>query len=199
MKQALVLTVLLLVFLGAGSCSSLVIDKAVSAVDGNDYTIVLGGFGATAQKGYLFAQLREGQSVDGAISLYFPATECKRESCAKYQFFRPDGSTGPAASIGKGFTSASLSVSELVGHADPITRNDEGEYPLWVIAYFTGPDAIEYSTVVRGFVRLNVLRADYRPLVCADPAKAYSVEIAKDCSAEYSTAGRSVICGRCAP
>lgn len=196
-RQILACAILLLVFLGAGSCSSLVIDKAVSAVDGNDYTIILGGFGQIASKGYLFAQLREGQDGTGLVSLYFPATQCKRESCVSYQTFHPDGSYGPAGAIPAGSGKDSMPLSLLVGHDGPITRNDEGEYGVKARIFLTGPDGIEYSALAVGFIRLNVLRADYRPLACNDPARGWVNQVDKQCTAEFSTAMRSAVCGRC--
>lgn len=197
MRHLLVCLVCLLAFLGVGSCSSLVIDKAVSAVDGNDYTIVLGGFGQTASKGYLFAQLREGQDGTGLLSLYFPNTACKRESCVSYQVFHPDGSFGPSGSIPAGSVKDSLSLSGILGHEGPVTRDDEGEYGIKARVYLTGPDGIEYSAFAFGFLRLNVLRADYRPLACNDPARGWVSPINKECVAEFSTAMRSAVCGRC--
>lgn len=183
------------VLLTAGACNKIVLDSSVSAAEGNDPTIILAGYGAKAQKGYLFVQLSEGSDTNGGVQLIVPKLDCARESCVRYQFFRKDGSFGPGGGIKKGFTATTIPLTSILGHAAPLVVQDEGEYSAVIQLYWKGGDGKEYSQLIDGFVRVNVLKKGYRPVGCNDPMIGWKVKAADACEVQFTSAGRSTVCG----
>jgi hypothetical protein len=191
------LTVLFAVFclLGASRCANLVLDRSAYAAAAHDETVQLQGGGAASQKGYLFFQKKEGTPMTDTVTLIVPKNTCKRDSCARYQFFRKDGSQGFGAGIPRGENTAVIPLATIVGHDGVSAITDDGEYSAIVQLFYLGPDGNEYSTLMNGFVRLNVLSKGYDPVGCNDPSIAWRVKAADNCEAQFTTAGRSVACG----
>lgn len=186
---------LALLCMGASQCTQIPFDRSVSAQEGNDYVVILSGFGNKSTKGYLFAQANEKATTQGVLTLTFPVVTCKRDSCVRFQFFRKDGSAGYAGALPQGQWSANLKLSDVVGHTDPVVSTDEGEYRVVAQVYYVGTDGTEYSMIGNGFVRLNVLSELYRPVACNDPNIAWKVKTGDNCEAQYTTVFRSALCG----
>jgi hypothetical protein len=184
-----------LCMLGASRCSSLIIDRSANAAEAGDQTVQLQGGGKLSQKGYLFFQKKEGTPLTDTVTLLVPKNTCKRDSCARYQFFRKDGSQGAGAGIPKGSNTATVTLAELVGHDGPSLVTDDGEYSAIVQLFYIGRDGEEYSVLMNGFVRLNVLSKGYDPVGCDDPAVAFRLKVGDACQAQFTTAGRTVSCG----
>lgn len=200
LKVPLFIVIAALLAIGA-KCGTLPMDHSVAAAPSNDQSIIFQGDNAVSQKGYLFIQKREGTPLLDRLSLIVPVTHCSKEmsSCARFQFFRKDGSPGVGGGIPKGEKSATILLSEIVGHTGNVTANDDGEYSAIIQFYYLGNDLENYSAVQNGFIRLNVLSADYAPIGCQDPAIAWRVQTApppNPCEAQFTTAGRAVACGK---
>lgn len=188
--------ILLIFTLGAANCTTFPIDRAISAQGGNDYVAVLSGYGQASRKGYLFLQANERASVAQPITMTFPKVDCKRESCVRFQFFRKDGSAGYAGAVAKGQASVSFPLSAILGKETALDSTDEGEYSVISQVYFLAPDGQEYSMIGNGFVRVNVVSVNYRPLACNDPSVAWKSPAGPNCEAQYSTGFRTAVCGK---
>jgi hypothetical protein len=190
-------SIFLLAFLcmGVSQCAQIPIDRSVSAAEGNDYVVVLSGYGNKSTKGYLFAQTNEKASTDGVLTITFPKVSCKRDSCVRFQFFRKDGSSGYAGALKSGETSTTFKLSDIVGHTDPVVPTDEGEYRIVSQVFYLGTDGTEYSMIGNGFVRVNVLSELYRPVACDDPNIAWKVQTVDKCEAQFTSVFRSALCG----
>ena len=187
--------------LGNSKCTNLplAIDPSISATMGNDKTMVFQGMGRTAS-GYLFAQKADGTLPSDALTIIVPKLTCKRESCADIVCFRKDGSQGFHQGIKADQDRLNLKLSDIIGKETAVGIVDEGEYSCIADIYYVGSDDLEHSFFMNGFIRLNILSSDYEKLGCSSPAKAWAVNLGKNCSAEFSTAGRSVVCGEgCKP
>ena len=171
------------------------LDSGMSAIDGRDFTIGIVGCGETGAS-HILCRVTEGGGTGEVIRLIFPPLDCSRASCVEFQFWRKDNSPGYAGSVKKGQTEALIRVSDIVGHADRILSSDDGEYSVSARGYFTN-DGQEFSALGDGFVRLLVLSPGYKRLSCGDPNSAWSVEIKKGCTIEYSSRFRSTLCGKC--
>lgn len=182
--------------MGVSNCGHFPIDQAVSAEKGNDYVVVLSGYGQASTKGYLFLQANEKAETNKPITMTLPNVVCKTDSCAHYQFFRKDGSAGHAGSIKKGQSQISFPLSEIVGHTGLLAADDEGEYSVVVQVLYTGADGQEYSMLGNGFVRVNVLSEAYRPISCGDPSVAWKVSAGVNCQAQFTSAFRTALCGK---
>lgn len=181
--------------LGASRCANMVIDQSASAAEAHDDTVQLQGAGKVSQKGYLFFQKKEGTPLTDTVTLIVPKNTCKRDSCARYQFFRKDGSPGVGAGIPRGQSKATILLSDLVGHDGPSVPEDDGEYSGIIQLFYIAGDGEEYSMLLNGFVRLNVLSKGYDPVGCNDPSVAWRVRAGDNCEAQFTTAGRSAACG----
>lgn len=186
---------LVLLTLGAAQCAHIPIDPAQAATLANDFTIVFQDAGTVSQKGYLFIQKRAGTLPDDALVVLVPKLNCKRAACARFQFFRKDGTPGFSGSIPAGSETLSFKLSDLVGHTTAVDATDEGEYSALSQLYYVGNDGQEYSTLMNGFIRLNILSKTYEPLSCGDPNTAFRLGVNATCEADFSTAGRSAVCG----
>lgn len=169
---------------------------SINSITMFDKTVVLSGFGKVASDGYLFIRVREGAAPTGEITLYVPPLECKRENCVKFQTWRLDGSLGIAGGIKQGETHTSFSLAELTSETDRVNLRSDGEYKLKLKVYFLDQDGEERSSLAEGFIRVNVMSADYEPLACNDPMSAWNLVLSNNCSAQYSSSLRSALCGK---
>ena len=184
-----------LLCIGVSRCSHFPFDQSVSAADGNDYTVILSGYGTTSQKGYLFIQLKDAASIEYPVTLHFPPVQCDRASCIEYRFYRLDGSDGVTGGVIKGKESIDIPLSQIVGHTGSANSNDEGEYGLSTRVYFKLADGSETSVKGNGFIRLNILAQDYHAVGCDDPSVAWHLKLAKNCIAQFTTKYRTALCG----
>lgn len=178
-------------------CSTLTQDLSLAAIDGNDHSVVFVGPGSKSQKGYLFLQLEEGGPTKTPITIVVPKLICNRDSCVSIQFFRKDGQPGYASGIPKGQNQFKIPLSTILGHNLPISKEDEGEYPVLVQMFFLDEDGLETNQIGKGFIRLNILTQDFVPLGCNDPSVAWKTKIDKDCEAQFTVKFRSILCGGC--
>lgn len=184
-----------LMCIGISRCASFPFDQAVSAADGNDYTVIMSGYGTKSQKGYLFVQLKDTASIDLPVTLYFPPIQCDRESCIEYRFFRLDGSDGVTGGIPKGKESIEIPLNQILGHEGQANPNDDGEYGLSTRVYFKLADGRETSIKGNGFIRVNILGQDYHAIGCNDPNVAWHLKLSKNCEAQFTTRYRTALCG----
>lgn len=184
---------------GMASCTPLPADSGIGAAAGNDPTLVISGCGQAPHKGYLFCQVRERASPSASISLTVPKSSCSRAECTRVQFTRLDGSYGFAAGIPKNQGEIVVPLSTIVGSEGPITPAVDGEYQALVKVFYES-DGQEHVSVMKGFIRVNVLKAEYQPIGCNDPAVAWEVTKQTDagkCTAQWTTLLRGAICGKC--
>ena len=110
MKLLLLFSMVFLV--GANSCSKIVIDEGMSAVEGGDYTALIQGCGSQLVVGYTYCRKREGDLTDESIILVAPKVKCKSEQCVSYKIFFPDGSPTIGGMFGKEETSKRILWSD---------------------------------------------------------------------------------------
>lgn len=198
--RKLVLPLLALLSVSATTCSHIPTDSSAQAAQSGDDTIQLQGLGAASQRGYLFVEKTLGTDAVDAMALIVPGVDCSEASCVRFQFFRKDGTPGMGGGIPKGQTLFGFKLSDLLGHPGPVAQSDDGEYSGSVQVLFKGADGLEHQAFYNGFVRLLVLQPGYSPVGCGDPAVAWHVSAAKNCDVQFTTAGRSMACGKgCAP
>ena len=184
--------------LAFAACQSIPMDRSVSAAEGRDVTVTLEGCQEGPKNGYLFCRSQEGSGSGSLLTLTVPPLSCSddRTSCAQFQFFRKDGSTGYGGGIPKGQNHANFTVGQVIGTSDDIQEFHDGEYRVEVIAFFQDNDGMEHSRTGSGLVRVKVLRRDYVPALCDAPEIAWKVDLKKDCQAHITTQYRSAICGK---
>lgn len=185
--------------LGLSSCTTVKLDRSVSAADGNAKTLFLAGCGQEPLRGRVYCELREGAAPIDQITMYVPQAACKRPSCVSYRVINPDGSYGKAGSVPLGQTSVNFSIADLAGASLPVTRSLDNEWQIAVRIYFLGPDGEEYQQIMRGLVRLSVFAANYKPMGCDDPSVAWEVKPfdTGTCKLQWSSKLRSASCGKC--
>lgn len=186
--------------IGLGSCSNLPFDRSVSAAEGNDATVFFSGCGSPAPtRAHIFVQVRDTAQATCELTLHLPDLKCDRPSCLLVQLVNKDGSFGESFGIPKGQRTLKMPISAVVG-SEVVGPAADGEYQALVKGYFTGNDGEENQRNMRGFVRVNVLTADYVPMACDDPAAAWSTPLVpkpKVCHAQWTTQFRGALCGDC--
>ena len=113
---------------GLSSCSSLQLDRAVSAAEGNAKTVYLGVPGSDPQRGYVMIEVRDTAQPIAQVTLYAPMAACKRSACVEYQMIRLDGTYGKSGSLTPGQTSISWPLSDITGDTNAVTHAVDGEY-----------------------------------------------------------------------
>ena len=180
---------------GLMSCQNVPIDSALAAIAGNDPSVAFSGCNQPMRKGYLFCQVREKANPSEMIKLYLPGVECSAESCIVYQFLRSDGSYGLGGSLKRGQTLLEVSVADVVGSSEALSLDKDGEYQVLLKVQYVDNNKTEHVMAMKGFIRVNVLKADFVPLVCGESKVAW-VAGEKSCQVQYSAKLRSVLCGR---
>lgn len=183
--------------LGASNCGSIPIDESMSAERGNAATIILCDLDGTCHKGYAFAQLRNGSGLTRAFTFKAPELNCDEESCVRWQLWRLDGSQGASGAVDKKGGLVPLSVGAVVGSEDVLQPHHDGEYLFKAKFFWNDADGLPLSSIGWAFIRINVVDAQYQFMGCNDPASAFKTELTESCSAQYSTAFRSALCGVC--
>lgn len=189
-------TLFFMVFAGFASCNNLQMDRSASANEASAETVVMEGFGQKSRLGYLFVQVNENDSTAGKFTVTIPMVDCKSASCVQMQFFRKDGSRGYAYNVPKGIGRVNFNLAHVLGHEGALTAADTGEYFLGVKVIFTGADNEEFIMRGRGFVRIDVVKEEFKPMACNDPNVVWTTKINATCEAQFSTAYRSALCGK---
>lgn len=195
MRPFIKLSTFLVVVVALG-CAQVALDPMMSAAEGNDLTVGFSGCGSKASKGYLFCPKKSGSNPSESLQLIFPGVECKREFCTRFQFFRKDGSEGFGGALKAKESILGLDLSKLLPEG-MVTDASDGEYLVAVKQYFIGDDGREYLSVAKGLVRVLVTNEKYQPMVCNDPNMAWSVQVSKKCTLQFTSSLRSVLCGEC--
>lgn len=171
-------------------------DKALSASEGNEASLILCGLREGCRKGMIFAQLPSGTLVTpiSKIRIQLPKLKCDKPTCALFQVFNPDGSQGISGGIPKkGYVD--LQLSDLLG-TGIVSPSHDGEWLIKVRMFFKDNDGNEASALGWAFVRINILANNYRRLGCDEPDVAWSVLLNKKpySEAQYTTGFRTAIC-----
>lgn len=184
------------------ACAAVPIDSSMSADDGNDSTAFVSACGQPLRAGYVFCRAHAGSDPAAVqVTLVVPKVDCKYDACVEFRVIMRDGSLGYGGAIPKGQTQAVFTLKDVLGNEPAVMKAHDGEYLIAVRSFAGLPGSpIEILIKHRAFLRLQVLDASYRTLACGDPVKAYGHAIGKDCDAEWSTAGRTALCGHgCKP
>jgi len=186
--------------LAIAQCTSIPIDKAMSAEEGREASVTLCGLGEGCHKGMLFKQIQSGSVASGIIELKMPKFDCDFESCVRFQVFMPDGSQGYSGGIRKGETSASFLLSDVLQHETVLYPDHDEEYALKVKAWYkykdSDGDVRRDSMLSRAFIRINPVHEAYQFMGCDDPMAAWGVNLSKKEKAQYSSRFRGAKCGK---
>lgn len=195
----ILLTMLLWAVLAAASCSTLPLDRAMSAEAGGDPTVVLCSSAGQCTRGYAFVQVRQTASQTGLILVRMPAVSCDRENCVRWQLIKRDGSWGLSGGIPKGQSELRLSVEDVSQVPGPVSPEVDGEYRILLDVFYRGTDGKEVQKKMHGIIRIDVLAADYAPVGCNDPVIAWETRLDAQgkCKAQWTTNLRGALCGAC--
>lgn len=191
------LFIAILIGLWFGSCAPLAIDNSMSASDGFEPTLAMEGCGrAKINDGYLFCKLAEGGDPSlSPITLYYPKTECTRDSCIQFQILHLDGTFGYGMGLKSGETEAHFTLKDVLD-SDETSLTQDGEYLVMNRIYYKDPlTGGDKAVSVYGFLRVNVMKKDYKALLCDDPSMGWETMARKTCKIQYSTKGRGAVCG----
>jgi len=178
-------------------CGSFAMDPAMAAAEGEDFTLILRESGGRPSNGYLFLRKWVGNTVNANLEIVTPrALECDREYCGIFRVYGKDGTVVASQGFPRGADRLTIPFRQIL-NSDRIAEESEGEYQVWGRIYFFDPSGNERSLIARGIIRIVVLRPGYVSLSCDDPHVAWSLAITPQCRAQYSTAGRAVLCGEC--
>jgi len=171
--KILLLIMCLFAFLGAGRCSLVQVtpDTIMSAVEAEDYTVLIEGCGNQLVPGYTYCRVREGDSTGHNIALVGPPTVCKKpDACIFYKIYFPDGSPSIGGGIPKGQTKVEIPWTDLTKKTQ-FEVGDRGFWPITMEVYWIDPDGNEMQSFAIGEIRLRVFRQEYLPLnnVASDP------------------------------
>ena len=166
MSKILVFLSMIFVFVGASSCTKdmLVPDNAMSAQEGEDYTVIIEGCGNQPVVGYTYCRFIEGNLNNQSVSLIVPPAKCKESNCVFYKIFFPDGKT-PAmgGSIPKDQTVVTIPWKELVKRGS-ITKGDSGFWGVLLEVHWVDVEGRDRVSFAKGEIRLRVLSRQYTPL-----------------------------------
>lgn len=183
--------VLALALMGA-SCKVKEDSSELSAVRGNDLTILMSTDGDGNRKGLAHVYLVENGGPK-KITVFVPGVSCPEDSCVSLHGVQQDGSLLPIDSVAKDQNKVEFDSDVLTGD---VTLDDSGPYRLLMKITQT-IDGEEYLRLGRGVVYVTVLAKGYARLVCNSSDVAYIGEISSECSAQYTTKLRSALCGGC--
>ncbi len=166
MSRILVFFSMIFVFVGASSCTKdmLVPDNAMSAQEGEDYTVIIEGCGNQPVVGYTYCRFIEGNLTDQSVSLIAPPAQCREDKCVFYKIYFPDQSIPAiAGSIPKGQTSVKIKWTELLKKGS-IAKGDAGFWPILMEVHWVDTEGRDRVSFADGEIRLRVLSRQYTPL-----------------------------------
>jgi len=187
----------LLLLAGCAGKQALNIDSSMTAERGRELTLIFKGCDHGFTKGYLFCELENGTMPLKEISIFVPRTNCDRRSCVELHIVRPDGSFGFSFSIAQGGTNLSIPIEKIVGESFLIKRIFDGEYRVLARVFFKNEEGLEETVRLEGLIRIWIRENRYKPLACESPHLGWENYLSSKCSAEFTTSGRSVLCGEC--
>lgn len=157
----------LLISIGCSCSHSYKLLDSESAVSSNDLTAIMSGCGQQlAGSGYLVCREMEGiQTRFEFLEVHTPPDlNCKEENCTFVKLFFPDGRPAIEKSIQKGASSIRISWREIT-NKEAFEISDRGFYAVSIIAYYSGPDALERKTYADGMIFMHVVRKEYISLI----------------------------------
>ena len=154
---------LTLILLCIVSCSSVVIDRSMGAIDANDTTAIIQGCGNQAIVGYTYCRKSVGDSTQDFLIMIVPQTKCNKPPCAEYKIFSPD--LQPI--IGDFFSSTSSTAkvywNQITGKTT-FDQNDLGIFPFEYKIRYLNDQNQEGAFYMQGEIRLRVLASGYQSL-----------------------------------
>jgi hypothetical protein len=152
--------ILVLVLFFSTSCSNVVIDSSVGAVESNDTTATVQGCGNPPIAGYTYCRKSVGDATNDFIVFVAPVTKCNAPPCAEWKIFDAD-----LQPIAGDFFSATTSTAKVywstITGKSTFDQNDLGIFPFeFKIRYLNNQDQ-EGSFFVQGEIRLRVLATKY--------------------------------------
>lgn len=146
------------------ACAKTVIqDKGLSAVEGNDLTGLIEACGSQLVPGLTFCRITEGQSTEGLVYLVGPRTNCKRTNCVEFKFFALDGSVAYGDGIPKGQFRLGVPWNKLIKR-DKFQLSDRGFWLLAYTVYWIDENGNEHESKSEAELYLRVLKIGYMPL-----------------------------------
>lgn len=189
---------LLIFFLvGCGGKKDLVFDRSISAEQGRDLSLIFKGCGSDFERSYLFCDLQEFTIPLAEVSIFLPRVDCSRRSCVELRILRPDGSFAYSISISRGNYHVALPIEDIIGESNTIKRIHDGEYRVLAQVFFDDKEGVERSVRLEGLIRVWVRASNYQKMSCNSPHRAWANYLTTNCEAEWSTSGRSALCGAC--
>ncbi len=179
----------------AASCDIKEDTSELTALEGGDLSVIMTTDGEDGpRKGLSHVYLLEGSPPQARVKLFVPGVHCERDNCVEATAVRKDGRMVPLGGVEEGESELVFSLAKLTALPDIVARDDGGPYRILVDVYqkIDGGDRL-IKTV--GIVYITVLRKGYARLTCDSPNTAYTVKIKKKCDAQFSTKGRSSLCG----
>lgn len=189
---------LLIFFLvGCGGKKDLVFDRSISAEQGRDLSLIFKGCGSDFERSYLFCDLQEFTIPLAEVSIFLPRVDCSRRSCVELRILRPDGSFGYSISISRGNYHVGIPIQDVIGETYNIKRIHDGEYRVLAQVFFDDKEGIERSVRLEGLIRVWIRASKYQKMGCHSPHYAWQTDLSSKCEAQFSTSGRSALCGVC--
>lgn len=187
----------LLLLTGCAGKQALNIDSSMTAERGRELTLIFKGCDHGFTKGYLFCELEDGTIPLKEVSIFVPRTSCDRRSCVELHIVRPDGSFGYSVNVSQGSDSIFIPIEKIVGESLLIKRVYDGEYRVLARIFFKNEEGLEETVRLEGLIRIWIRENRYKPLACESPHLGWKNYLSNKCSAEFTTSGRSVLCGEC--
>jgi hypothetical protein len=188
---------LVLFLSGCGGKSKLIFDSSTTSERGRDLSLIFRGCDQGLSRGYLFCPLQDQTLIMKEIEIFLPRVDCSRRSCVDLQVLNPDGSFGYAISVARGNHSIVVPVKDIIQDSGTVRRLHDGEYRLLATVFYDDDEKIERSVRIEGVIRMWVRENRYRVLSCNSTQTAWRQKIDDQCFMDWTTAGRSALCGEC--
>lgn len=170
------------VFSFAGSCSSLVIDRSMTAVYAGDYTLGISACAAVPGRGMDLCRVKENAPIDSSLRLIVPAGGKAIKGGEITLYYRDISKSYPILNN----PLIEIPWSEFFGQ-EKWSRALDGEVLALAQIRYETPEGIEEIWRARGVAKIIVTREGYDPIPLDSGFAAWGV----NCKITYSTAGRS--------
>lgn len=182
---------------GCSAKAPLTLDPSMTSEQGRELALIFQGCGQPLSKGYLFCDLQNKTLPLSQVTLYFPRVECFADSCIELRIVRPSGSFDYSVNVPKGDRSISIPIEQIIGETNVIQRYHDGEYRVAAKVFFKDRDGFERSTIIEGIIRVWIRDERYQVMGCNSLYLGWNQKVGPECTIQYSTAGRSALCGAC--
>lgn len=193
MLKKITLGLALLAFgLGVSRCASMV--DTVNANDGRALTLVMRGCGQPWTRGYVFCELEAKSTPSGFVEIALPTTKCPGGLCGEIEVFTKGGAV-LRRNVGESGR-VRLALTELLDHSDPVEIVPDDQEMLVIARFFYDGEFSDTQVILQGAVRVWITERGFYHLECGSRFRGGKIELLRRCRAEYTTGGRSAICGR---